>query len=76
MAIQKCIIWLTDGSKLVYEGEVQYDIELRPKVRKVQFTVPIEDDILPEDDIPSAIRRPPNSDDAVNTLMGMFGMKK
>jgi hypothetical protein len=72
---QKCIIWLTDGTKLVYEGEAQYDTEARPKVRKVQFSVPIDDDILPEDDIPLH-KNPFAGDDAVNTLMGMFGMKK
>lgn len=72
---QKCIIWLTDGTKLVYEGDVQYDTETRPKVRKVQFSVPIDDDILPEDDIPLN-KNPFVGDDAVETLMGMFGMKK
>lgn len=50
MAYQKCIIWLTDGTKLVYEGDVQYDTDARPKIRKVQFTVPIDDEFTAEDD--------------------------
>jgi len=61
MITQKCIIVFEDGSRAIYVGDVQYDMVSRKRVKKVQFTVPIENEI--------------EDDDVVKNLMNMFGMK-
>ena len=42
MTTQKCIIIFEDGTKAVYIGNVQFDTNNRKRVKKVQFTVPID----------------------------------
>ena len=70
---QKCIIILVDGTRLEYVGEAQYDTELRPKVKKVQFTVPIDDEPdLEEYDAPKGMGKGMGVDE----LLNIFGMKK
>lgn len=63
MTMQKCIILFEDGTEAVFVGEVQYDEKKRKKIRKVQFTVPIEKEVKSRDE------------EVVEKLFGMFGMK-
>jgi hypothetical protein len=43
MMYQKCIIIFTDGTEAVYTGDVQFDTKAPKKVRRVQFSIPLEE---------------------------------